>query len=90
MPMTTKPGRLVTYNKELPSIKSKDSMIKWSCKVTRQIKQIGRVIMYNEELPSLKSRDHFITWYYKVIKTASAHQVTQPSKHVITWDHVTA
>lgn len=38
MPMTTKPGRLVTYNKELPSIKSKDSMIKWSCKVTRQIK----------------------------------------------------
>ena len=32
--MATKPGRVVTYNEELPHIKSEDPLIRWSGKVT--------------------------------------------------------
>ena len=31
MPMATKPGWVVTYNEELPSIKSHHPLITWSC-----------------------------------------------------------
>ena len=34
MLVPTKPGRVVTYNEELPSIKSQDPLIIWSCKFT--------------------------------------------------------
>ena len=29
----TKPGRVVTYNEDLPSVNSQDPLITWSCKV---------------------------------------------------------
>ena len=35
LPMTTKPGRVVTYNEELPSIKLQDPLTTWSCIVAR-------------------------------------------------------
>ena len=34
MPMATKTGRIVIYNKEFPSINLGDPLIAWSCKVT--------------------------------------------------------
>ena len=34
MPKITKPGRVVTYNDELPSIKLEEPLITWSSKVT--------------------------------------------------------
>ena len=34
MPMATKPGRVVTYNEEPPSIKSKGPLIMSPCKVS--------------------------------------------------------
>ena len=38
--MATKPVRVVTYNKELPPIKSQNSLITCSCAVTTQFKYI--------------------------------------------------
>ena len=40
MPMTTKPGTVVTYNEELYSIKSEDFLIAWPCNVIWQIKYV--------------------------------------------------
>ena len=34
MPISTKPGSVVMYHKDLPSIMSEDPFIAWSCKVT--------------------------------------------------------
>ena len=34
MTKASKLGKVVTYNKEFPSIKSKDSLITWFCKIT--------------------------------------------------------
>ena len=31
MPMVTKPSRVVIYKEELPSIKSHDPLIMWTC-----------------------------------------------------------
>ena len=31
MPIATKLGRVVTFNEELPSIKSENPLIMWSC-----------------------------------------------------------
>ena len=36
--MATKTGRVVTYNENLPLIKSHDPSITWSCEAMRQIK----------------------------------------------------
>ena len=71
MPMATTTGRVVTYNKEFPSIKLEDPLIAWSCNVTRQINVVstttmtmatkfGRAALYNEELPAIKS---LIKWF---------------------------
>ena len=40
IPLVTKPGRIVTDNEELPSIKSGDHLIAWSCKVRWQVKNV--------------------------------------------------
>ena len=40
MPMPTKLGRVVTYQEELPLLKSCHSFIKWSCTITCQTKSI--------------------------------------------------
>ena len=40
MPMTTKPGRVVTYNKERHSLQSQDLLITGTYKVTRQSKYV--------------------------------------------------
>ena len=72
MPMATKPSRAVTYNEELPSIKSKDHLIMWSCicyistTTMTMATKLGRVVLYNGELPSIKSQNLLITWSCKV------------------------
>ena len=38
--MVTKLGRVVTYHKGLPPIKSNDLLIWWSCKITSQTKNV--------------------------------------------------
>ena len=38
--MANKIGRVVTYNKNLPTIKPHDSLIPWSCDNKRQTKNI--------------------------------------------------
>ena len=38
MPMATKLGKKLTYNKELPPTKSKETLIMWLCQITRQTK----------------------------------------------------
>ena len=67
MDVATKFGRVVPCSKELPSIKSQNLLITWSCKVTRQIKyvistttgplviKIGKVVSYYERLSPIKS-----------------------------------
>ena len=40
MPIATKLGRMVTYNKELLRIKSDDSLTRGSCDVSWQIKYV--------------------------------------------------
>ena len=40
MTTDTKQDRVVTYNEELPSIKSEDPLITWSCKFMSQIKYV--------------------------------------------------
>ena len=39
--MTTRPGRVVTCNEELPSIKSHDPLITWSSDFDFSIKFVG-------------------------------------------------
>lgn len=41
MTMAIKPGVVVTYNEELPSIKLEEALTKWSWKVTRKIRVIN-------------------------------------------------
>ena len=77
-PAATKPGRVVTYNEELPSIKSHDPLITKPIKVWWQIicyisttaiataTNYNRVVTYIEELSSVGSQDLLITWSYKV------------------------
>ena len=77
--MVTKPGRVVTHNEELPSIKSQDPLIMWSCKGKSQAKtmiistntipmgtKLGRDETYHEGLPSIKSHDPLTMWSYKI------------------------
>ena len=40
MPMTTKPGRIVTYIEKFPPVKSHDLSVTWSCEVRLQIKYV--------------------------------------------------
>ena len=50
--MTTKPGMVVAYNKELPSIKSKGPLITWSCKEAMKKAygiELGKVVSYYKE-----------------------------------------
>ena len=69
MPMTTKLGRVGICNEELPSIKSQDPIITWSCKAIGNIKSVisttarpmatkfGKVVTYYEKLPPTKSHN---------------------------------
>ena len=50
MPMVNKPGKVVQFNKELPSINSEDPLVTWS-----------RKVMYSDYwLPNLAG------WFYKM------------------------
>ena len=40
MPMAIKTDRMVTYNEDLPSLKSQYPFIAWSCKDTWQIEHV--------------------------------------------------
>ena len=79
MSMPTKPGRVVIRNKELLSIRSRDSLITWYYKVRWATKysnyistttmttatRLARVVMYGEELSFIRSQDHLNTWSCK-------------------------
>ena len=72
--LVTKPGRVVPYNKELPSLKSQDPLIIWFWKVTCQINRLlptttwsmaiklGKVVSYSKELPHIKSHNPLNTF----------------------------
>ena len=69
MRMATKPCRVATFTKELLSIKSKNPLINWYCKVMWQMKyvkyllahslviKLDRVVSYCESLPPITSRE---------------------------------
>ena len=76
MSMATKLGRVVTYNDVLPSIKSHDPLMTWSCDITSQTKSIrsplpqrhqkttnfGRKETYREGFPLIKLHDRLLSW----------------------------
>ena len=78
MPMATKRSRVVTFNKELPSIKSEDPLIAWSYKVTRQIRYV--ISLLPQDLWPL----NLAMWRVNV-----RGLYMQPFKHVLFKDRLT-
>ena len=76
MPIATKLGRVVTFNEELPSIKSENPLIMWSCNFSWQIKYaispLPQWPFYQNwqggsiQERVLKSQNLLITWSFKV------------------------
>ena len=78
MSMTAKLDRMVTYLEGLVTIKSHNTLITWSCKVTWQENQyisttnvlmatkLGKMMTYFERLLTIKSFYALITWSSKV------------------------
>ena len=77
--MAPKLGRMVTYHEKLPSIKSHDPFITWSCLITWHTKgistitipittKLGKVVIHHEKLQFIKLLDPSITlsWFCKV------------------------
>ena len=74
--MTTKHGRMVTYNEGHTSIMTNDSLMTWSHEITWQIKgkmspllqdmttKLDRVVTYDEGNSSIMSDDPLITWVH--------------------------
>ena len=69
--MAIKPGRVVTYNKELPSIKSYDSLITWSsafgfsyliCRYKMQTPKLSPIFYFNHVFITLL--DFLVLAYY--------------------------
>ena len=58
MPMVNKPGKVVKFNKELPSINSEDPLVTWSRKVMYSM----LYLLYHSDywLPNLAG------WFYKM------------------------
>ena len=52
-----KPGRVATFNEELPSIKSGDSLIAWSYKITYKVRQPFKHVVFWDHVTNQK---HFI------------------------------
>ena len=53
MAMTTKLGRVATYNEGLPSIESQDPLITLSCKVTCKIQYVISLLSQSPWPPNL-------------------------------------
>ena len=79
MSMVTKLDRVMTYHEELPSIKSHDPLVTWSCRNTWQTKwiyistnrvptatKLGRMVTYFDGLLPIKSNDPLITLFCKI------------------------
>ena len=67
----------VLFSKELPSIKSQNILIMWSCKVTWQIKyvispprpvaiKLGKMVSYCKEFPPVKSDNPLYRWSFEI------------------------
>ena len=75
--VSTKLGRVLSYLKGLPPVKSHGSWVKWSCKIMWQIKNIpttteamvtkfGRAVTYHEGPSLIKSNGPLIKWSCKI------------------------
>ena len=73
--MSTKFGRVVTYNEELPLTKLHDPSITWVCEVTVQTKTIVSALPYCPWSPNLGQNDD-------IPSAASTHKVPQLFGHV--------
>ena len=65
VPIATKLARMVTYLEGLLPIKSRDTLITWSCKITWQTKTI---ISHLDGLLPIKSHDSLIMWLCEITR----------------------
>ena len=71
MPITTKLGRVITYNEKLPPLKSCDPLITWSSISSTTMlvtTKLDRVITYQERLPLIKLHDplKLMIWHCEI------------------------